>query len=50
MRMMQNFGVPVPRGQWPTVKAYLVKNFPEKPRPAADILAGSVKAAMKNGR
>ena len=33
--MMRNFGAPVPDDQWDTVRAYLIKSFPEKPRPAA---------------
>ena len=44
--MMENFGAPVEAKDWPTVKAYLVKNFPEKPRPAANIIAGPVEAKI----
>jgi virginiamycin B lyase len=44
--MMENFGAPVDAKDWPTVKAYLVKNFPEKPRPAANVIAGPVEAAI----
>src|ERR1700726_2131184 len=34
-QMMHNFGAPVPDDQWDTVRAYLIRNFPEKPRPPA---------------
>src|SRR3974390_2970589 len=45
--MMRNFGTLVPEGQWPVVTDYLIKNFPEKPRPAAAIIAGPVEATLK---
>jgi len=45
--MMRNFGALVPEGQWPVVTAYLAKNFPERPRPAAAIIAGPVEASIK---
>ena len=40
IRMMQNVDVPVPKAQWDTVTDYLIKNFPERPRPAAVIIDG----------
>lgn len=40
--MMENMGAPVPPEQWPTVVTYLIKNFPERPRPPAAIIAGPV--------
>ena len=40
IRMMQNVDVPVPKAQWDTVTDYLIKNFPERPRPAAAIIDG----------
>ena len=40
IRMMQNIDVPVPKAQWDTVTDYLIKNFPERPRPAAAIIDG----------
>jgi len=46
-RMMQNMDVPVPAGQWPAVTEYLIKSFPERPRPAAAVIAGSAKAKIK---
>src|SRR5438128_1098143 len=47
MRMMQNVEVPVPPDQWATVTDYLIKNFPERPRPAAAAVPGPVNAAIK---
>src|SRR5262245_64765851 len=35
MRMMLNFDVPMPKNEVDTVTQYLIKNFPERPRPAA---------------
>ncbi len=40
--MMRNFGAPVPDDQWDTVRAYLIKSFPERPRPPAVIVPGPV--------
>jgi virginiamycin B lyase len=40
IRMMQNVDAPVPKDQWDTVTDYLIKNFPEKPRPAAAVIDG----------
>lgn len=47
VRMMQNVEVPVPADQWDTVTDYLIKSFPERPRPAAVVLAGPVQAVIK---
>src|SRR5262244_3794873 len=47
MRMMLNFNVPVPKDQVETVTDYLIKNFPERPRPAAVIVPGPAQAAIK---
>jgi virginiamycin B lyase len=47
MRMMLNFDAPIPRDQIETLTDYLIKNFPERPRPAAVIVDGPVKAAIK---
>jgi len=47
VRMMQNVETPVPPDQWATVTAYLTKNFPERPRPAAVVVPGGVDAAIK---
>src|SRR3954454_16581199 len=38
MRMMQNMDVPVPKDEWPVVTDYLIKNFPERARPAAVLI------------
>jgi len=45
--MMQNFGAPIPPEEWPAVTTYLMKAFPEKPRPPAVIVAGPVQASIK---
>ena len=38
--MMRNFGAPVPADEWDTVRAYLIRSFPERPRPEARLLPG----------
>jgi hypothetical protein len=40
VRMMQNVETPVPADQWDSVTEYLIKSFPERPRPAAVVLSG----------
>ncbi|HEY1475987.1 MAG TPA: hypothetical protein VGF53_18110 [Pseudolabrys sp.] len=45
--MMQNMGAPVAPEDWPTVTTYLMKNFPERPRPPAAIIDGPVQASIK---
>jgi len=45
-RMMQNMEAPVPAAEWPALTEYLMKSFPERPRPAAVILPGPVKARI----
>src|SRR5215510_14318467 len=47
VRMMQNVETPVPADQWDTVTEYLIKSFPERPRPAAVVLSGPVEAAIR---
>jgi virginiamycin B lyase len=47
MRMMLNFDVPVPEDEVATLTDYLIKSFPERPRPAAVIIDGPVQAAIK---
>lgn len=44
--MMQNMDAPVPPDEWPTVVAYLMKNFPERPRPPAAIIPGPAEAEI----
>jgi virginiamycin B lyase len=47
MRMMVNFDVPVPKDEIDTLTQYLIKSFPERPRPAAVVIPGPVEAAIK---
>jgi virginiamycin B lyase len=47
VRMMRNFGAPVPEEDWPAVTDYLIKSFPERARPAAALIAGPVEASIK---
>jgi len=47
VRMMQNFGAPIPPDQVATITDYLTKSFPEKPRPAAATIAGSAEVTFK---
>src|SRR5215470_20148088 len=47
MRMMDNFNVPVPKQEVDTLTQYLIKNFPERPRPTAVVIPGPVEAAIK---
>jgi virginiamycin B lyase len=47
VRMMQNFGAPIPGDQVATITEYLTKSFPEKARPAAAIIPGSVEVNIK---
>jgi len=47
IRMMQNFGAPIPPNQVATITDYVTKSFPEKPRPAAVLLAGSIDVTIK---
>jgi virginiamycin B lyase len=47
IRMMLNFEVPIPEDQIGPLTDYLIKNFPERPRPAAVIVEGPVQATIK---
>src|SRR5512133_2828061 len=47
IRMMLNFDVPIPPNEVDTLTQYLVKNFPERSRPAAVVIPGPVDAAIK---
>ena len=47
MRMMLNHGVPIPPDQLTTMTSYLIKNFPEKPKPAGAVIPGPAKVSMK---
>jgi virginiamycin B lyase len=45
--MMQNVNVPVAPEDWPTVTGYLMKSFPERPRPVAAVVDGPVQVTIK---
>jgi virginiamycin B lyase len=45
--MMQNVGAAMPPDQRQTVTEYLIKNFPERPRPAAAVIDGPVMASIE---
>jgi virginiamycin B lyase len=47
VRMMQNFGAPIPDDQVATITDYLIASFPEKPRPSAAIIPGPVEVTIK---
>src|SRR5262245_42729800 len=48
MRMMTNHGVAIPPDQLATMTDYLIRNFPEKPKPAGVVLTGPVTVTMKS--
>ena len=47
LRMMTNHGVDLSAADIATLKPYLVKNYPEKGKPAAVVVAGPTKVSMK---
>ena len=47
VRMMINFGVPIPPDQVLPITDYLAKNLPEKAKPDANILPGPAKVAIR---
>jgi virginiamycin B lyase len=47
LRMMANQGVVLPADQVGALEAYLVKSFPEKPKPAGVIIPGSAEVSFK---
>ena len=47
IRMMLNFEVPIPPDQINLVTDYLAKNFPEKPKPVANIIPGPARIDIK---
>ena len=47
INMMVNIGAPVPKEEVENVIQYLAKNFPEKPKPPAVLVAGDVKASIE---
>jgi virginiamycin B lyase len=50
MRMMTNHGAPIPRDQIAPITEYLIKNFPEKAKPAGAVVPGPIKVSMKEWR
>jgi len=46
--MMLNVGAPLTQDQVPVVTAYLTKNFPEKPAPKPEVIAGPAKVSFKD--
>jgi virginiamycin B lyase len=47
LQMKINFDAPIPKEQFETLTQYLIKSFPERPRPAAKIIEGPVQATIK---
>jgi virginiamycin B lyase len=47
VHMMQNMDAPVAANEWAAMQDYLIKNFPERMRPAAVILDGPVKVNIR---
>jgi virginiamycin B lyase len=47
VRMMQNLDVPVPQNEWATLTEYLTKSFPERAKPAANVIEGPAQVAIK---
>jgi virginiamycin B lyase len=47
VRMMQNMDAPVAASEWAAMQDYLIKNFPERARPAAVIVDGPVKVNIR---
>jgi virginiamycin B lyase len=47
IRMMQNFGAPIPPDQVATITDYLINSFPEKPRPAAVLINSATEVSIK---
>jgi virginiamycin B lyase len=47
MQMMKNVAAPVPADKWDVLTDYLIKSFPERPRPAAAKIDGPQQANIK---
>lgn len=47
MQMMSNHGLVLPGDQRATITEYLTRNFPQRPKPAAVLIAGPVKASIQ---
>ncbi|MGE5524523.1 MAG: hypothetical protein ACM3SS_12480 [Rhodospirillaceae bacterium] len=48
MRMMKNQGLDMPEDQVKIATEYLIKNFPEKPKPKGVVIPGPYKVSMKS--
>lgn len=47
IRMMLNFGVPIPPDQVIPITDYLTRHFPERPKPVANIIPGPVQVTIR---
>ena len=47
MRMMVNHGAPIPKDQIASITEYLIRNFPEKAKPAGATVPGPLKVSMQ---
>jgi virginiamycin B lyase len=47
LRMMVNVGAPIPPGQLESLTAYLIRNFPEKPKPPGRMIAGPARISIQ---
>jgi virginiamycin B lyase len=47
MRMMVNHGAPIPKDQIAPITEYLIRNFPEKAKPAGAVVKGPLEISMK---
>ena len=48
LRMMRNHGLQLSEAQFASVKAYLVKTYPEKPKPPAVLVSGPVQVSIQS--
>jgi len=47
IQMMKNVAAPVPADQWDVLTEYVIKSFPERPRPAAVVLDGPQQVRLR---
>ena len=47
IRMMQNFGVPIPDDKVNLITDYLARSLPERPKPSANIIPGPVQVVIR---
>src|SRR4029450_1461312 len=45
--MMKNVAAPVPADQWDVLTDYVIKSFPERPRPAAVVIDGPQQVRLR---